>query len=171
MQQEPIALRSDQITAELVTTLQGIAKESTGDRAAAASRLAEALAQTMDAGRQTEGPMAVLAGRAHWANTCSNYLTPVGWKTAGGYSMAHPDLLTDEADALIERLLAVETRPQARQLVQTWQQVLRRCREVGIETAFAEVEATQRMPPELREVLEALAAEGVEIQLARGYLA
>ncbi len=71
-----------------------------------------------------------------------------------------PDLLTEEADDLLVRLLAVETRARARDLVQTWREILRRCREEGLEAVFGELKAREAensrgsaVPPPFKEVV------------------
>ncbi len=102
----------------------------------------------------------------------------------------HPELLTDEADALLEQLIQAAKAQQdenAQQLFEQHRRLLRRCREVGIKQAFAEkllppevLQAAQaagltaeqaleiahlvaEIPPEVREALSELAATGIEI--------
>ncbi|MDW8066035.1 MAG: hypothetical protein RMK32_10460, partial [Anaerolineae bacterium] len=104
---------------------------------------------------------------------------------------AHPELLTDEADALLGQLIQAarsQGDENARRVLEEHRALLRRCREVGIARAFAEkmlppeaLEAAAaagltpeqalemarwvaEMPPELRELLAELAASGIELR-------
>ena len=111
------------------------------------------------------------------------------WAESRRIVEAHPELLSDEADGLLGQL-ADAARAQgdenARRVFDEHRALLRRCREVGVERAFAEkmlppealaqaeaagltpeqaleaARAAAQMPPELRELLVELAAAGVE---------
>jgi len=50
----------------------------------------------------------------------------------------HPELLSEEADALLERLAEAQENAQARRVVDEHRALLRRCREVGVDAAFGE---------------------------------
>ncbi len=63
----------------------------------------------------------------------------------------HPQLLSDEADALLGQLIAAEENADVRRYLEEHRALLRRCREVGVERAFREKTA-----PSLDELLEAL---------------
>ncbi len=76
----------------------------------------------------------------------------------------HPELYAPEGLQLLERLLAVETRPQARQRLEMFLQIHRRCQEQGLEQTFAKVSQAAELPPELREALEELARRGVQLR-------
>ncbi len=74
------------------------------------------------------------------------------------YLEAHSDLYGPEGLALLERLLAAETDAQRRRKLAFFLQIHRRCREVGVEEAFAELMRAERregppIPPPFREDL------------------
>jgi len=99
----------------------------------------------------------------------------------------HPELLSPEAELLLGRLRLDQESTEAIALVQEHQELLRCCLDAGVSGAFAEkqlstegiAEATRRrlqleeflaqlrvakeMPPELREILADLSAEGIEV--------
>ena len=52
----------------------------------------------------------------------------------------YPELLTDEADEMMERFVEAQTDGGVRCYLQEHRRMLRRCREVGVEEAFAERE-------------------------------
>ncbi|MBK8798188.1 MAG: hypothetical protein IPM07_18500 [Anaerolineales bacterium] len=119
----------------------------------------------------------------------NRFLDAETWDESQRLVEAYPELLSDEADALFAAALDENAaNPDAMQLLTTHRDLLRRCRDAGIARAFAEqmlgadglaaaarqglapeaflaqMRAAQpQMPPALREVLAALAAEGVEI--------
>ncbi|MCS7010063.1 MAG: CpXC domain-containing protein, partial [Anaerolineales bacterium] len=76
----------------------------------------------------------------------------------------HPELFQEAGLNLLERLLAVETRPQAKQQLEMFLHIHRRCREQGLEQTFAELAQAAQLPPELRDVLAELAHRGGEIR-------
>ncbi|MEJ5241402.1 MAG: CpXC domain-containing protein, partial [Anaerolineales bacterium] len=74
----------------------------------------------------------------------------------------HPELLTDEADALLEQLIQAAKAQQdenARQLFEQHRNLLRRCREVGIEAAFQEIGGGPSVPPEFQADLRRILTE------------
>lgn len=83
----------------------------------------------------------------------------------------HPEMLSDEADVLITRVIQGAVRHKdfrAQRFLEERRALLRRCREVGIPQAFAEqyqpnIEAA---PPEMRPMLEALQQLPEEQRLA-----
>jgi len=52
----------------------------------------------------------------------------------------YPELLTEEAEELFDRLIEAQTDKSVRRYLEEHRKTLRRCREVGIEEAFAERE-------------------------------
>ncbi|GEM_PF-1643240 len=76
----------------------------------------------------------------------------------------HPELYAPEGLQLLERLLAVETRPHVRQQLEMFLQIHRLCQELGLEQTFAAVSQAAQLPTELREVLEELARRGAQIR-------
>jgi len=65
---------------------------------------------------------------------------------------AHPELLSEEADGLLGQLIEVQEDDGARRTLEEHRALLRRCREVGLEAAFAE----KMLPPEMLEQAAAL---------------
>ena len=49
----------------------------------------------------------------------------------------HPELLSDKADAFLEHLIAEETDEDAIEIFTGHRELLRRCRDVGLDAAFA----------------------------------
>ena len=141
---------------------------------------AEEMARDTDAGRQLA-----------LAQTLQEFIQARTWDDSRRIVEAHPELLTDEADALLGQLVQAaqaQGDENARRLFGEHRALLRRCREAGIPRAFAEkmlppevlaqaeavgltpeqaLEMTRQvaqMPPELQQVLAELAAGGVEIR-------
>ncbi len=89
----------------------------------------------------------------------------------------HPELLSDETDALLGQLLAAaefQGDENSQTLLAEHRTLLQRCRAIGVANAFAEkmgltpeqleaANALAEMPPALREVVEELARSGVRI--------
>jgi len=66
---------------------------------------------------------------------------------------AHPELLTDEADAVLRQLIDTARAhgdEAALRIFERHRALLRRCREVGIEQAFAEFSGGPPIPPEFQ---------------------
>jgi|GEM_PF-2476971 len=66
---------------------------------------------------------------------------------------AHPELLTDEADAMLGRLIdtaQAQGDEAALRIFERHRALLRRCREVGIPRAFAELSGGPPIPPEFQ---------------------
>ncbi len=106
---------------------------------------------------QLQGPMAVLADAGDLGQHLLALLNAGNMDNGRQVIEHHPELLTEEADALIQRLLAVEERPQARQLVDAWRGLLARCRVVGINQAFEEYrtsDGNMDVPPQFRADLQ-----------------
>ncbi len=95
------------------------------------------------------------------------------WPESRRVLEVHPELLSDEADALLERLIQAQEDEDRRRILEEHRALLRRCREVGIARALAE----KMLPPEVLEratalgltpeqalELAELAAAGVEIR-------
>ena len=109
------------------------------------------------------------------------------WTEAQQFVEKHPDLLGDETDALLAQVAGTLKDADARQMVEEYSALLQRCREVGSPRAFAEkiltaeelaqaarqgltpenflaqLRTAEQMPPELREVLDELVADNIEI--------
>ncbi len=60
------------------------------------------------------------------------------WSESRRVVEEHPELLSDEADALLGQLIAAQEDANARRYLEEHRALLRRCREVGIESAFRE---------------------------------
>ncbi|WP_448591613.1 CHAT domain-containing protein, partial [Thermoflexus hugenholtzii] len=60
------------------------------------------------------------------------------WSESRRVVEEHPELLSDEADALLGQLIAAQEDASARRDLEERRALLRRCREVGIESAFRE---------------------------------
>ena len=89
----------------------------------------------------------------------------------------HPELLSDEADALLAHLVEAaraQGDERARRVLEQHRDLLRRCREVGVEAAFADLVGAKRaappIPPEFREDLRR-AQEGEQRHQQMGDLA
>lgn len=92
-------------------------------------------------------------------------LTAPIWADARRFLEQHPELLSDEADALLEQVVqSLEDAPQ-RQSIEEYRILLRRCHEVGVEAAFAEMTAStagtassaEDIPEDVSPLLELLA--------------
>ena len=91
------------------------------------------------------------------------------WAASQRIIEAHPELLSDEADKLLGQLVAVARQQgdaQAEGAFTEYRQLLARCRQVGVEAAFAEgtMEADE-VPSELGALLAALPPEQRQILL------
>jgi hypothetical protein len=91
------------------------------------------------------------------------------WAVSQRIIEAHPELLSDEADQLLGRLVAVARQQgdaQAEGAFTEHRQLLARCRQVGVEAAFVEraMEGSE-IPSELGALLAALPPEQRQILL------
>jgi len=91
------------------------------------------------------------------------------WAVSQRIIEAHPELLSDEADQLLGQLVAIAHQQgdaQAEGTFTEYRQLLARCRQVGVETAFAEgaMEGGE-IPSELGALLAALPPEQRQILL------
>ncbi|HNU06073.1 MAG TPA: tetratricopeptide repeat protein, partial [Anaerolineae bacterium] len=118
------------------------------------------------------------------------FIQAESWNASRRIVEQHPELLSDEADELLEVLIAsahVQNDNRAVQMFEEHRSLLRRCREAGIARAFVEKmlppealdqaeaagltpeqvielqQATAQMPPEVMELFAELAASGVEL--------
>ena len=141
--------------------------------------------------RQLEAAARRAAEIAPLLQTLQNFIQADTWDDSRRIVEAHPELLSDEADALLGQLVQAaqaQGDEDARRILEEHRALLRRCREAGIARAFAEkmlppevlaqaeeaglspeqaLEMTRlaaQMPPELVEVLAKLAAGGAEIR-------
>ncbi|MFQ5856187.1 MAG: CpXC domain-containing protein, partial [Anaerolineae bacterium] len=118
-----------------------------------------------------------LAQATETLRTLFEFVRAETWAESRRIVEQHPELLSDEADALLGQVIDT-AREQADEdevhIFEEHRALLRRCRKVGVEQAFAEktglspeelaaAEALAQLPPEVREVLAELAAGGVEI--------
>lgn len=91
------------------------------------------------------------------------------WATSQRTIEAHPELLSDEADQLLGQLVAIARQQgdaQAEGIFTEHRQLLTRCRQVGVEAAFAERAAERdEIPSELGALLAALPSEQRQILL------
>jgi succinate dehydrogenase flavin-adding protein (antitoxin of CptAB toxin-antitoxin module) len=75
------------------------------------------------------------------------------WEESRRILESHPELLTDEADAVLGRFIdTAQARGDeaALRIFERHRALLRRCREVGIEQAFAELSGGPPIPPEFQ---------------------
>ncbi len=70
--------------------------------------------------------------------TIATFIQAESWNESQRILEQYPELLTDEANALLGQLTETQETEGARQTVETHRALLRRCREVGVERAFAE---------------------------------
>jgi CHAT domain-containing protein/tetratricopeptide (TPR) repeat protein len=84
------------------------------------------------------------------------FINAPSWDASRRIVEQHPELLTEEADALLARVLeAYRNDPRAQRLLNEHRDLLRRCREDGIEAAFAGRETGDADPEAaLRAILE-----------------
>jgi hypothetical protein len=91
------------------------------------------------------------------------------WAVSQRIIEAHPELLSEEADQLLGQLVAIARQQddaQAEGVFSEHRQLLARCRQVGVDTAFAErVMEGSEIPSELGALLEALPAEQQQVLL------
>ena len=73
------------------------------------------------------------------------FIQAPNWNESQRMVTAQPDLLSVAAEALLSQLAEVQKDEATRQLIVQHQRLLARCREVGVPTAFAELQTTQ--PP------------------------
>lgn len=69
-----------------------------------------------------------------------NFVEAETWPEAQAFVEEHPELLTDEADVMMDKLIAAtreEGQPELVEMLQEHKALLQRCREVGVEQAFA----------------------------------
>jgi hypothetical protein len=95
--------------------------------------------------------------------TISAFIQAKTWDEKRRIVEQHPELLTDEADALLGQLITAaqeQGNENTRQLVEQHRTLLHRCREMGTAQAFREKNgaAADDIPEELRPLLEAIAA-------------
>jgi hypothetical protein len=91
------------------------------------------------------------------------------WAASQRIIEARPELLSDEANQLLDQLVAIARQQgdaQAESAFSEYRQLLARCRQVGVEAAFAEkaIEGDE-IPSELGALLEALPPEQRQILL------
>ena len=91
------------------------------------------------------------------------------WAASQRIIEAHPELLSDEADQLLGQLVAIARQQgdaQAEGTFTEYRQLLARCRQVGVQAAFAErAMEGDEIPSELRALLAALPSEQQQILL------
>jgi tetratricopeptide (TPR) repeat protein len=78
----------------------------------------------------------------------------------------HPELLSDETDDILESLAHGLEKPQAQRVVEEHRALLRRCREVGIERAFAKETATGAHAVRMLAEIEALVQRAQQAESA-----
>jgi hypothetical protein len=91
------------------------------------------------------------------------------WAASQRIIEAHPELLSDEADQLLSQLVVIARQQgdsQVENIFTEHRQLLARCRQVGMEAAFAERAMEEgEIPSELRALLTALPPEQRQILL------
>lgn len=89
-------------------------------------------------------------------NAIKAFISAEDWDTTRQVLIQNQDLLfSDEADELMEALLGeFVDQPQPTTLVRVHRDLLRRCREIGIEAAFAELQAIMQVQEQAPEVAE-----------------
>ena len=91
------------------------------------------------------------------------------WAASQRIIEAHPELLSDEADQLLGQLVAIARQQddaQAEGAFTEYRQLLARCRQMGVEAAFAEgAREGGEIPSELGALLAALPPEQRQILL------
>ena len=70
------------------------------------------------------------------------------WDAAQLMVEQHPELLSDHADEILDQLSRQTKDDDASRVYEDYRALLNRCREVGIETAFAEKTEVQKLPEE-----------------------
>jgi len=127
----------------------------------------EAYRQLKEAARQAMQRMPLV-------QTLQEFIQARTWAESRRILEAHPELLGDEADALLGQLVQgaqAQGDEDARRVLEQHRALLRRCREVGIEQAFAELGAGLPIPPEFQadprlaqeDIKEAARARGIAI--------
>ena len=107
------------------------------------------------------------------AETLFAFIQAETWDESRRILEAHPELLTDEADALLGQLVQAaqaQGDENARRFLEEHRALLRRCREVGVEQAFAEKVGGLPLPPAFQADLRR-AQEGEARYLQTGDLA
>jgi hypothetical protein len=91
------------------------------------------------------------------------------WATSQRIVETHPELLSDEADQLLSHLVTLAHQQgdaQAEGAFTEYRQLLARCRQVGVEAAFAEEKREGgEVPSELAALLAALSPEQRQVLL------
>ncbi|MGQ9595688.1 MAG: hypothetical protein ACUVXH_14340, partial [Anaerolineae bacterium] len=82
----------------------------------------------------------------------SAFLQAGTWPESRRVVKEHPELLSDEADALLGQLSAAQEDADTRRYLEEHRALLRRCREVGAERAFREKTAPSSVAPSEGEV-------------------
>jgi CHAT domain-containing protein/tetratricopeptide (TPR) repeat protein len=109
-------------------------------------------------------PQEAMAGVLPLLNTLQAFIQADTWPASRQVVEAHPELLSDETDALLGQLIGGaqdQGDENAVRVLGEHRALLRRCREEGIEAAFAGKSGASPVddtPPEARAAMEALAA-------------
>lgn len=88
-----------------------------------------------------------------------DFINAPTWRKAKHFLEEHPELLTNEADALLEALAAVQENDEVREQVAWRRRLLQRSRRIGIDQAFAEL-SLRPQPRLLKQARSALEKEG-----------
>lgn len=137
---DPIGLQPGDLDAGFFNTLAIMQAEAEpgSDRAARLDNVAERLQKAQPHLNPESGPTQVLTAAGDLGKALLTFFDAGDWDAKQRILEQHPTLLNDEAETLIARLLAVETRDPNRQMVIAHRDLLRRCRALGIPAAFAE---------------------------------
>ncbi|NJP07558.1 MAG: hypothetical protein HC837_19005, partial [Chloroflexaceae bacterium] len=96
--------------------------------------------------------------QAALAITIQQWIATPNWDESERYLQQHPELLTDEAQQLLDQMLQMAQQLNDENAIRMFQQhrtLLRRCRNIGIAAAFAE-RAQPALPAELAQIDPAL---------------
>ncbi|NJP05883.1 MAG: hypothetical protein HC837_09805 [Chloroflexaceae bacterium] len=96
--------------------------------------------------------------------TIQAWIMEPSWEAKRRYLESHPELLTDESDVRMSDLIAKMGQnaplPTDTNFLQQHQTILRRSREVGIDAAFAELDATRSQREQVMAAIEVFASGG-----------
>ncbi|MGB9724265.1 MAG: CpXC domain-containing protein, partial [Chloroflexia bacterium] len=143
----------------------------TQQTAGASGPALEKTAKVIEKVEKTAGAKSSIAPpQLSMAQTLQQFIQADTWAESRRILEAHPELLSAEADALLEQLVQAalaQGDENARRIFEEHRALLRRCREVGIEQAFAEIGGGPAAPAELQDDLRR-AQEGESHYLRTG---
>jgi tetratricopeptide (TPR) repeat protein len=75
--------------------------------------------------------------------TIINFINAPTWEASKRFLESHPELLQPEIDTLLQNLATQQEQDDARRIVEDHRRLLARCKDEGIDVAFAELQASQ----------------------------